>query len=217
MKIFKFLLIGASFALLLCGCTAKKLSPTKTIGGEPKDTEEVTAEHQLVVDLGESLVVQDTDSTEQAVRDKSYANFYGQDMSILAADDTGEIIDFAKFISLAGLDYNFHDDGFTIFSSAFSDATTFIIEVRFNDASSIVGGSTLYLGRSTGDGWDTVVDFNSATDVIYSAVLGDHSFLIGADEMDYLWREVRLLTAPADKADEINAAIDAELASYWVE
>ena len=45
--------------------------------------------------------------------------------------------------------------------------------------------------------------------------LNGNKYLIGADAMDSLWREIRVLTAPEDKVEVVNAAVDAELASYY--
>ena len=42
-------------------------------------------------------------------------------------------------------------------------------------------------------------------------VLNRQIYYIGCDELDVMYRSLRTLTAPADKVDEVTAAIDAEL------
>ncbi len=78
----------------------------------------------------------------------------------------------------------------------------------------MVHGTTISLGRNADTSWRKVDEFESATDWIFDATLDGEKYLIGADAMDYLWRQIRLLTAPAEKADAVNQAVDAELASY---
>ena len=69
--------------------------------------------------------------------------------------------------------------------------------------------------KADDNAWKESRDFESATDFIFDMVLGGEKYLIGADAMDALWRDVRVLTAPEDKVEVVNAAVDAELASYY--
>ncbi len=221
--IFSFVIILV--AMLLCGCAQKagKLTPIYHI---EDSSERVEAPVEEMVDTiqgqYEQLAEESSSETsdEKMSRLLSYYNFYGNTMDILASGENESIINFKKFLNLAGLDYGYSEDEIIITPRNYAKETDFVLILKMMDLPSIgqiVDGSTLKIGLNDDNSWKEEVEFDSATDAIYGAVLDEKVFLIGADQFDYLWRTIRVLTAPADKLDEINKAIDEEFASYYYE
>lgn len=157
------------------------------------------------------------DKTAQ-LKEISYQNFDGKTMNdILVKEADNYIIDFNKFFSLAGLSYDFIGDSIVVTPIEYNAESDFVVSIHLFEKSPflIVGGSTTSKGRNADDTWRESRDFESATDFIFDAALDGKEFLIGADELDFLWREIRVLTSPEDKVAAVNAAVDAELASYY--
>ena len=157
------------------------------------------------------------DKTAQ-LKEMSYQNFDGKTMNDILADGADEyVVDFDKFFNLAGLSYDFVGDDIVVTPIGYNAESDFAVMIHLfkNPPYLIVGGSTTSKGRNTDGTWRESHDFNSATDFIFGAILDGKEFLIGADELDFLWREIRVLTSPEDKIEAVNAAVDAELASYY--
>ena len=179
-----------------------------------------SSEAFINVDAEREIAPQSTaeeDKTAQ-LKEMSFQNFEGKTMDDILADGAGEyIIDFDKFFNLAGLSYDFVGDDIVVTPIKYNAEADFAVQIHLfkNEPYLIVGGSTTSKGRNTDGTWRESHDFDSATDFIFGATLGDKEFLIGADELDYLWREIRVLTAPEDKVEVVNQAVDAELASYY--
>lgn len=96
----------------------------------------------------------------------------------------------------------------------YNDKETFQVSIKISTATKMVNGDVIRLGKIE-NGWEDTEYHFSATDFTTGLVIDDYYVQIGFDELDYLWREIRLLTAPEDKFDEINAEIDAEIQSYY--
>jgi len=157
------------------------------------------------------------DKTAQ-LKEMSYQNFDGKTMDDILVKEADEyIVDFNEFFNLAGLSYDFVGDSIVVTPIEYNAESDFAVSIHLfkNSPYLIVGGSTTSKGRNTDGTWRESRDFESATDFIFGAVLDGKEFLIGADELDFLWREIRVLTSPEDKVAAVNAAVDAELASYY--
>lgn len=90
----------------------------------------------------------------------------------------------------------------------------FEVVIKISPTTQMVSGDTISLGKIDG-GWSEIERHYSATDFTTGMMIDSYGVQIGFDELDYLWREIRLLTSPDDKFDEINAEIDAEIESYY--
>ena len=128
----------------------------------------------------------------------------------------GEYFDVAAFARQAGctcvLSSNL--DEIIIRPIGYNDEETFEVIVKVSPTTQMVNGDTIHLGKIDG-GWRETENHYSATDFTTGIMVDSYGMQIGFDELDYLWREIRLLTAPDDKFDEINAEIDAEIQSYY--
>ena len=156
-----------------------------------------------------------TEDRTAELKEISFQNFEGKTMEdILAKDADSYVIDFNEFFNLAGLDYDIIGDSIVVMPFSYNRDADFSVMIHFDQGYRMVHGVTISRGRNADTSWRKVDEFESATDWIFDATLDGEKYLIGADAMDYLWRQIRLLTAPADKADAVNAAVDAELASY---
>ena len=91
----------------------------------------------------------------------------------------------------------------------------FRIEVLVDEAK--IAGDVISLGRLADNNWNESERHDSATDFTTKVTIGASVFTIGYDELDYLYRQLRVLTAPSDKFDELNRAIDEEIESYYSE
>lgn len=191
-----FFLIAFAF-VLVCGCSNQGATAIST---EAEVEQEATPEG-----------FEDSTSSRKEI---AYKNFEGKTESDIVTD---EKIDFAKLFDMAGLEYYKVDDGIIAKSIDYNAEESFVIFVRIDPAYHIVNGSTIFKNRQGDDEWKDIVEHESATDFIFDAKMGDDNYRIGVDELDYLWREVRLLTAPADKINAVNAAVDAEIESYYVD
>lgn len=129
---------------------------------------------------------------------------------------TDNRFDFVKVIEAAGCRYSEFENTITISPIGYSKDETFEIVIAY-DSEGIINGDTIFVGKSAGENWIKIYSHQSATDFMTEAIIGDKKLLIGFDELDYLWRELRVLTAPADKAEEIDGLILAEIASYYCE
>lgn len=96
----------------------------------------------------------------------------------------------------------------------YNDKEAFQVSIKISPTTKMINGDVIRLGKIE-NGWEDTEYHFSATDFTTGLVIDDYYVQIGFDELDYLWREIRLLTAPEDKFDEINAEIDAEIQSYY--
>lgn len=131
----------------------------------------------------------------------------------------GEFFDIAAFAKQAGCScvLSSNLDEIIIRPYGYNDEETFKVVIKMSPTTQIVNGDTIMLGKIGEDDWAEVESHYSATDFTTGMMIDSYCVQIGFDELDYLWREIRLLTAPADKFDEINTEIDEEIASYCVE
>ncbi len=142
----------------------------------------------------------------------AYNNFKGKTEYDLVSDGK---VDFEKFFQLAGLDYYVVDDHAIVTESRkYNDAESFAIIIHVDPETDIITDDVTYVGRIGESDWGSIIRHESATDFIFDAKLGERDYRIGCDELDYLWRKVRVLTAPVEKIDEVNSTIDDEIKSY---
>ena len=156
-----------------------------------------------------------TNDKTAELKEISFQNFEGKTMEdILATEADSYMIDFDEFFNLAGLEYDIIGDNIVVMPINYNRESDFCVQIHFDQEYRMVHGVTISRSRNADGTWRYTNEFESATDFIFDATLKGEKYLIGADAMDYLWRQIRLLTAPADKADAVNQAVDAELASY---
>ena len=194
-KKFPYFILIVVVCFAICGCAKKENSATAIT---------VTAE--------ETPVSTTEDKTDE-LKNMSFNNFEGKTMEDIATDDA-KAISFDEFFNLAGLDYAIIEDDIVVTPFSYNKESDFAIQIHVQ-SNGIVSGYTGSKGRTADNAWKESRDFESATDFIFDMVLGGEKYLIGADAMDALWRDVRVLTAPEDKVEVVNAAVDAELASYY--
>ena len=129
----------------------------------------------------------------------------------------GEYFDIAAFAKQAGctcvLSSNL--DEIVIRPVGYNDTEAFKVVIKISPATRMVSGDTIMLGKIGDDDWSETENHYSATDFTTSMMIDSYGVQIGFDELDYLWREIRLLTAPDNKFNEINSEIDAEIQSYY--
>ena len=186
---FPYFILIAVACFIVCGCARKENSASAIT---------VTAEYDTPVSTTE-------DKTDE-LKNISFNNF-------IATDDA-KAISFDEFFNLAGLDYVIIEKDIVVTPINYNKESDFAIQIHVQ-SNGIISGYNLSKGRAADNTWKESRDFESATDFIFDMVLGDEKYLIGADAMDALWRDVRVLTAPEDKVEVVNAAVDAELASYY--
>lgn len=201
-KFFSIIIMVIVALCLVCGCTN---SNTEAMVSSLDTTDEKYAP------VGFQEGIHDNTSW---LKEDAYRNFEGKTEFDLVQ---GDKIDFAKLFELAGMKYRIVDDGIIAASSGYNLEESFVFFIRIDPEYHIVNGSTLFKGYHDDKTWEEIIEHDSATDFIFDAKLGDNEYRIGADELDYLWREIRVLTAPADKIDAVNAAVDAEFESYMVD
>ena len=163
------------------------------------------------------------DKTAQ-LKEMSYQNFDGKTMDDILVKEADEyIVDFNEFFNLAGLSYDFVGDNIVVTPIEYNAESDFAVSIHLfkNSPYLIVGGSTTskVIGEARRN--HGTLQFGGrfclqpSIRAKSSLALDGKEFLIGADELDFLWREIRVLTSPEDKIAAVNAAVDAELASYY--
>ena len=196
-KKFPIFILAVVACFIACGCNRKDVS-TAAIN--------VTAEE----------APQSTTDKTDLLKELSFKNFEGKTMGDILADEVGDYtLDFDEFFNLAGLDYDMIGDDIVVTPIEYNKASDFAIQIHISQPYGIVSGYTVNKIREADGTWRETHEFNSATDFIFDMTLNGNKYLIGADAMDSLWREIRVLTAPEDKVEVVNAAVDAELASYY--
>lgn len=209
MKKVIFLCFIAAMACLLCACTIRESAAMPTEVTEANTGANIPSEN-APLDTSDKAV----DRTAE-LKTLSYRNFKGSTMDLIVTD--GYVIDLGKFFELAGLKYAISGGIIDIYPQDYNADEDFFVKIYYSAPLNIVNGDTIGRERQDDGSWREQKSHESATDFIFDAVLGEQKLKIGADELDYLWREIRLLSAPADKAAEINAEVDAELASYYAD
>ena len=201
-KFFSIIVMVIVIVCLVCGCSnSDKANAVSTN----------TTEDEFYTPAGFQEGFHDTTAWKKEV---AYNNFDGKTEFDIVDD---EKIDFAKLFSMADLTYRVIDDGIVAASRGYNYEESFAIFIDIDPEYHIVHGSTIFKNRQEDETWKETIKHESATDFIFDAKLGENEYKIGADELDYLWREIRILTAPADKIDAVNAAVDAEFESYMTD
>lgn len=174
---------------------------TITVVEEPLVTPASVVKEQLV-DRTMELKVQ----SYEAIKGYMEADFYTDE----------DFFDIAAFCKKVGCKCTLSSalDEIIVEPIGYNDKETFQVSIKISPATKMINGDVIRLGKIE-NGWEDVEYHFSATDFTTGLVIDDYYVQIGFDELDYLWREIRLLTAPEDKFDEINAEIDAEIQSYY--
>ena len=158
-------------------------------GGGPIDIEQTTAQHK--------------ESAYQNMAKAGTLDYYFVD------SNNGPTLDFEKFLADLGLSYEVSKNTIRITPNVpYSPNEDFEYVIRYED--DMIHGNDTHIGR-VADGWERTESYDSATDFIFLMALDRQIYYIGCDELDVMYRSLRTLTAPADKVDEVTAAIDAEL------
>ena len=90
----------------------------------------------------------------------------------------------------------------------------FRVTIKVNSRAIVTGDSIERVKLD--NGWQEKKSHYSATDFTTGLIIEDYKIQIGFDELDYIWLELRILTAPIDRADEIREEVSEEIASYYV-
>ena len=207
-----FVLIAATL-FVLCGCFSRENSAAATSSAESstKNTQDGQTERQQATF--------DTDDWTAILKEASYQNFKGKtEEDFVTKNDSEEAvsIDFGKIFELARLNYEISKSGEDIIITPmkpYNQEEDFRLTIHLSEYG-IVTGSTLETKRD-GDIWGDSYDHHSATDCIFGMSLGLGDYLIGVDELDYLWYTIRTMTAPLDKVEEVTLEIEAEFRSYY--
>ena len=126
-----------------------------------------------------------------------------------ADSNSGPILDLEKFLTDLGLDYEVSDETIRIAPNVpYSPNEDYEYVIRFGG--DMIRGNDAFISR-TDSGWKETEHYDSATDFIFLMALDRQIYYIGCDELDVMYRSLRVLTTPLDKVAEVNDAIDAEL------
>jgi hypothetical protein len=176
---------------------------TVTVIEEPLVAPVSASEESPKIDHTAELKVQ----TYEAMKGYMEADFYNDN----------DFFDIAAFCKAVGCKCVLSStlDEIIVEPIGYNDKETFQVAIKISPATQMVNGDVIRLGKIDENSWEDTEYHFSATDFTTGLVIDDYNVQIGFDELDYLWREIRLLTAPEDKFDEINAEIDAEIQSYY--
>lgn len=196
---FIFLLVCTACALL--ACTKKNSSALEV--DKPSDGQAQKVE-PAKIDLEQTTLQHKTDAYNKMVQAgglDAYFDKFGDDEIVLDLD---------KFLGDLGLEYTVENGKIRIVPNVeYAPADDFEYVILYEG--DMIHGNSTFIGR-TDDGWKKNDGYNSATDFIFLMSLNKQVYNIGCDELDVMYRSLRILTTPAEKVDEVNAAIDAELA-----
>ncbi len=121
----------------------------------------------------------------------------------------GSVLNLEAFFNDLGLDYEVRTNEIVIAPNTKYSLDEDFMYVIFYEGEMIHGNRT-GIGRGAG-GWQTIDAYNSATDFFFLVALDGKTYFIGCDELDVMYRSLRVLTTPKDKIAEVEKAIDAEL------
>lgn len=199
---FIFLLVCTTCALL--ACTKKNSSALEADGLSNEPTQEV---EPAKVDLEQTTLQHKTD----AYNKMSQAG--GLDYYFDKFGETEVVLDLDKFLGDLGLNYSVKKDQIVIAPNiSYDPAEDFEYVIRYEG--DMIHGNDTHIGR-TADGWERTESYDSATDFIFLMSLNKQVYYIGCDELDIMYRSLRVLTTPSEKIAEVNEAIDIELS--WSE
>lgn len=202
----------ALIALLLAGCA--NINGFNTEAAQAPEETPITIapqnEPQSPLTTTPVEVSEPQTSSTPSIKDRTMDEF-------MIEFDESYAFDFGMLIEAAGLKCDKTQEGHLIISpTAVTDAEShFAIVIRFGGDYRIISGSVTYAGINKDGNWIERREFDSATDFIFPMIVGDNIYLVGADEMDHLYKEVKVLTAPAGEAEEVARQVDEELQSYY--
>ena len=209
-----YVLICIVFSLFVTACNSKS---TEASAEEPsiKSVQVIESPLHYEESKPESSSESELDKTD-AYKESSYRNFDGKSEADFITEDK-ESFDLVAMIETAGCAYYLDETtgNYVIAPVGYRPSDDFRIEILVSSTKII--GDIISLGRLDSDNWNESERHNSATDFTTKATIGANTFIIGYDELDYLYRQLRVLTAPSDKFDELNRAISTEIARYYSE
>ena len=209
--ILKKLLIALAFlvAFLTCLTACDKAGADKSTNVEPEDQRMVQGYHPEV-DLAQATM------QHKLLAYENFEKKGGKMDAFISETDYGtsfHLIDFARTL---GLNVEFFvrkdaDNEIVITPNAtyYPDDDFKYILYYSED---MVRGHDMYIGRLVNNEWAYTEHYDSATDCIIFMQGTKFVYRIGIDELNQLYRNLRVLTAPIDKIGEINESIDQELA-----
>ncbi len=209
-----YVLICIVFSLFVTACNSKS---TEASAEEPsiKSVQVIESPLHYEESKPESSSESGLDKTD-VYKESSYRNFDGKSEADFITEDK-ESFDIVAMIETAGCAYYLDETtgNYVIAPVGYRPSDDFRIEILVSNTKII--GDIISLGRLDSDNWNESERHNSATDFTTKAAIGANTFIIGYDELDYLYRQLRVLTAPSDKFDELNRAISTEIARYYSE
>lgn len=211
-KIF-YIAFSLAVSIALVGCT---ISSSSAISSAAESDKPATPPQGTVSSSESAQVSESTQVNEEA----------SQTITVPTADDQAYRILSAKLLD----DYMAAGGEFPIFNmedflddagaSHFIEKSKIIVSIKDEysvviryDSRTFINDVTVYRGAH--ESGIIVEKLESATDCIFATKIDDTNLLIGADAMDYLYREINLLVAPNELREEVNTRIDAELARYY--
>ena len=209
-----YVLICIILAIFVTACNSKS---TEASAEEPsiKSVQVVESPLHYEESKPESSSESGLDKTD-AYKESSYRNFDGKSEADFVAEDK-ESFDLVAMIETAGCAYYLDETtgNYVIAPVGYRASDDFRIEILVSNTKII--GDIISLSRLDSSNWNESERHNSATDFTTKVTIGASVFTVGYDELDYLYRQLRVLTAPSDKIDELNRAISAEIESYYSE
>ncbi len=192
--------IMAACAVVACVIFIKKERPSA------KKVDDVPAGGEIV----------DVEAATAQATAKHKADAYGRFMArggtlhpYFSDSEDGPILNLKAFLDDLGLDYTVKANQIVIMPSVkYSLDEDFMYTIIYNEG--MIRGNRTNVGRGAG-GWQTTDAYDSATDFIFLVTLDEKTYYIGCDELDVMYKSLRMLTTPADKLAEVEKAIEAEL------
>lgn len=194
-----FLLLVACAAVACVACARKAQTPV-----EASDVDNTPVN---VVDT--KALLQKATAEHKA---DAYANFMAKGGTLdpyFSESTERPVLDLNAFLGDLGLKYTVFNDRIVIEPNTQYALDEDFMYTIFYEGDMIHGNRT-DVGRGAG-GWQTTDKYDSATDFIFLATLDGKTYFIGCDELDVMYRSLRVLTTPTDKVAEVEKAIDAEL------
>lgn len=191
--------------VLLCLCTTA-CSIERIRDDEPQkpDISDVISEEPTRAEIAKNRTAE--------LKQQSYERMLGKDETSFATEDS---FDMGLFIETCGAQWTFNSLGDIIITPIDYDAESdFRIQILCTK-NGFISGDLIYIGNRGDGSWDNFTEHGDPTDFVMKTSIGEHEYQIGFDELDYIYRQLRLLTSPADKQAELNELIDAEIAAYY--
>ena len=192
-----FFFFFAVCAIIACVACAKKAQSTEAKDIEPVNVVDTKAE------LAKATAAHKADAYQRFMAKGGTLDPY------FTENAERPVLDLDSFLKDLGLKYTVLGDSIVIEPDTQYALDEDFMYTIFYEGDMIHGNRT-EVGRNA-DGWQTTDKYDSATDFIFLAKLNGKTYYIGCDELDVMYKSLRVLTTPADKVTEVEKAIDAEL------